>query len=222
MPTADLILNNANVITIDPAQPTAELVAIKGDKLLLVTGKERPESVRGAKTKIIDCQGKTVVPGFNDAHCHIFSFIRKLLSIDLSPLSVSSISEIKAAIHHRAQNSPPGTWLTGTDFNEFYLTEKRYPTRWDIDEVAPQHPVVLVHRSLHICVLNSLALSLAGINRETPEPPGGLIDRDLNTGESRSGISQENLSALRRVLRTNRLWEMPRVSGVSRSGLIGT
>ena len=85
MPAADLILKNANVITVDPEQPTAELVAIKGDKILLVAGKESLESVRGAKTRIIDCQGKTVVPGFNDAHCHIFSFIRKLLSIDLSP-----------------------------------------------------------------------------------------------------------------------------------------
>ncbi len=196
MPAADLILKNANVITIDPAQPTAELVAIKGDKILLVAGRERLESVRGAKTKIIDCQGKTVVPGFNDAHCHIFSFIRKLLSIDLSPPSVSSISDIKAAIHHQAQNTPPGKWLTGTGYNEFYLAEKRCPTRWDIDEVAPLHPVVLAHRSLHTCVLNSLALSLAGITKETPEPPGGLIDRDLNTGEP-SGLLFEMLGYIR-------------------------
>ncbi|GAI35756.1 unnamed protein product, partial [marine sediment metagenome] len=119
MPAADIILKNANVITIDPGQPTAELVAIKGDKILLVAGGERLESVRGAKTKIIDCQGKTVVPGFNDAHCHIFSFIRMLLSINLSPSSVSSISDIKAAIRHQAQNTPPGKWLTGTDYNEF-------------------------------------------------------------------------------------------------------
>ncbi len=196
MPAADLILKNANVITVDPAQPTAELVAIKGDKILLVAGKERLESVRGARTKIIDCQGKTVVPGFNDAHCHIFSFIRKLLSIDLSPPSVTSISDIKAAIHHQAQDTPPGKWLTGTGFNEFYLAEKHCPTRWDIDEVAPHHPVVLAHRSLHACVLNSLALSLAGITKETPEPPGGLIDRYPNTGEP-SGLLFEMLGYIR-------------------------
>ena len=180
---ADLILKNANVITLDPRQPTAELVAIKGDKILLVGGSENLESVRGAKTKVIDCQGKTVVPGFNDAHCHILSFLRKLLSIDLSPSSVSSISDIKAAISHKAQNTPSGQWLTGTGYNDFYLAEKRHPTRWDIDEVAPHHPVVLSHRSLHACVLNSLALSLAGITRETPEPPGGFIGRDLDSGE---------------------------------------
>ncbi len=188
MQTADLILKNANVLTIDPNQPIAELVAIKDDKILLVGGNESLESVKRAKTKIIDCQGGTVVPGFNDAHCHIFSLIRNLLSVDLSPASVSSISDIKAAIRHQAQNTPPGKWLTGAGFNEFYLTEKRYPTRWDIDEVAPHHPVVLAHRSLHVCVLNSLALSLAGITRETPEPPGGLIDRDLDTGEPNGSL----------------------------------
>lgn len=196
MPAADLILKNANVITIDPRQPTAELVAIKGDKILLVAGNEELEQVTGPKTKVIDCRGKTVVPGFNDAHCHIFSFIRKLLSLDLSPSSVSSISDIKAVIRHQAQNTPSGKWLTGTDYNEFYLAEKRHPTRWDIDEVAPHHPVVLTHRSLHACVLNSLALSLAGITRETPEPPGGLIDRDPTTGEP-SGLLFEMVSYIR-------------------------
>jgi len=196
MQVADLVLKNANVITVDPGQPTAELVAIKGDKILFVAGNESLESVRGARTRVIDCQGKTVVPGFNDAHCHIFSFLRKLLSIDLSPASVSSISDIKAVISRKAQSTPSGQWLIGTDYNDFYLAEKRHPNRWDIDEVAPHHPVVLSHRSLHACVLNSLALSLAGITRETPEPPGGLIDRDLNSGEP-TGLLFEMLGHVR-------------------------
>jgi len=193
---ADLILKNANVITLDPRQPTAELVAIKGDKIWLVTNNEKLESVKGAKTRVIDCQGKTVVPGFNDAHCHIFSFIRNLLSLDLSPSSVSSIAEIKAAIRQRVQNTSPGKWLNADGYNEFYLAEKRHPNRWDIDEVAPKHPVILAHRSLHACVLNSLALSLAGITIETPDPVGGLIDRDLNTGEP-TGLLFEMLGYIR-------------------------
>nr|MBC8429459.1 amidohydrolase [Dehalococcoidia bacterium] len=196
MPAADLVLKNANVITMGPRYPAAELVAIRDNRILLVASNEELEQVKGAKTWVIDCQGKTVVPGFNDAHCHIFSFIRKLRSLDLSPSSVSSIADIKAAIHRRAQSIPLGNWLTGTDYNEFYLAEKRHPNRWDIDEAAPQHPVVLAHRSLHACVLNSLALSLAGITRETPEPPGGLIDRDLNTGEP-SGLLFEMLGYIR-------------------------
>ena len=201
MPAADLILKNAKVITMDPGQPAAELVAIKGDRISLVAGNEELASVKGAGTRIIDCQGKTVVPGFDDAHCHIFSSIRKLLSIDLSPSSVGSIGDIKAAIRFRARNTPRGKWLTGTGYNEFYLAEKRHPKRGDIDEVAPNHPVVLAHRSLHACVLNSLALSLAGITRETPEPPGGRIDRDLNTGEP-SGLLFEMLGYIRRKVLT--------------------
>ncbi len=196
MPIADLILKNANIVTVDPRQPAAELVAIKGSKILLVADNKSLESVRGARTKIIDCQAKTVVPGFNDAHCHPFSLIRKLINIDLSPSSVSSISDIKAAISQKVQNTPSGQWIMGTDYNDFYLAEKRHPTRWDIDEVAPHHPVVLSHRSLHACVLNSRALSLAGINIETPEPPGALIDRDINTGEP-SGLLFEMLGHIR-------------------------
>ena len=196
MLAADIILENANVITMEPEQPTAELVAIRGNRILLVGGDEELKQVTGAKSRIIDCHGKTLVPGFNDAHCHIFSFVRKLLSLDLSPSSVGSIDDIKAAIHRRAQDTPPGEWLIGTGYNEFYLTEKRCPNRRDLDDVAPRHPVVLAHRSLHACALNSMALSLAGITRETPEPPGALIDRDHATGEP-TGILFEMLSYIR-------------------------
>ena len=111
MPDADLVLKNLNVITMDPEQPAAELVAVKGDRILMVAGNDSLESVRGTGTTVIDCQGKTVVPGFNDAHCHIFSLLRKLLSIDLSPSSVSSINGIKTVIGGEARNTPPGKWI---------------------------------------------------------------------------------------------------------------
>jgi predicted amidohydrolase YtcJ len=194
--SADLILNNANVITMDPDCPSAGLVAIKGNRILAVAGGKELEQLKGAKTRVIDCQGRTLVPGFNDAHCHIFSFIRKLRSLDLSPSLVSSIAEIKAAIRRRARSLPPGSWLSGTDYNEFYLTEKRHPNRHDLDEAAPNHPVILTHRSLHACVLNSMALSLAGITREAPEPPGALIEREFETGEP-SGLLFEMLGYIR-------------------------
>ncbi len=193
---ADLVLKNARVITMAATQPTAELVAISGGKIVLVGGSGEVESVTGANTRVIDCLGKTVVPGFIDAHCHVVSFVRKLLSIDLSPSSVRSIDDIKAAIRRQAERTPAGKWLLGTDYNEFYLAEKRCPTRRDIDEVAPNHPVILSHRSLHACVLNTMALSLAGITAETPEPPGGLIDRDLSSGEP-SGVLYDMLGYIR-------------------------
>jgi predicted amidohydrolase YtcJ len=183
MPAADLVLKNARVITMAADRPSAGLVAVTGDTISYVGTVDGLESVLGAGTRVIDCGGRAVLPGFNDAHLHLFSLVRKLLSIDLSPVSVRSIADIKEKIREKAQKLPPGTWLSGTGYHEFYLAEKRSPTRHDIDEVAPRHPVVLSHRSLHEGVLNSLALSLAGITVGTEEPDGARIERDPTTGE---------------------------------------
>jgi len=180
----------------EPGQPGAELVAVEDGRVLLIGGNDELERVRGAGTRVIDCQGKTVIPGFNDAHCHIYSFVWKLVSLDLSPPSVVSIDDIKSAVRRQAQNTPRGEWITGTDYNDFYLAEKRHPNRRDLDEVAPHHPVMLAHRSLHACVLNSQALLRAGITGETPEPPGGIIDRELDTGEP-SGLLFEMVGYVR-------------------------
>ncbi|OGO22395.1 MAG: hypothetical protein A2Z28_02080 [Chloroflexi bacterium RBG_16_51_9] len=183
----------------DAAQPSAEMVAVKGDRILLVAGNENLDEVRGAGTRVIDCAGKTVVPGFNDAHCHVFSLIRQLLSIDISPSAVDSIEDIKVAIAQKTQQTPRGNWVTATGYNDFYLAEKRHPTRRDMDEVAPDHPVILLHRSLHACVLNSLALALAGISGETEEPPGATIGRDLDSGEP-DGVLFEMVGHISKVL----------------------
>ncbi len=196
MAKADLILKSGNVLTLDPENPVAESVAVKDGRILFAGSSQDAGSVAGPETRIIDCQSSTVVPGFNDAHCHIFSFLRKLISVDLSEKVVRSIDDIKAAIKRKAENTPPGEWISGTDYNDFYIAEKRHPNRRDIDEVAPDHPVVLSHRSLHACVLNSKALSLAGITRETEEPPGGYIERELDTGEP-SGLLLEMLGYIR-------------------------
>jgi predicted amidohydrolase YtcJ len=192
----DLILKNANVITMDAARPRAGLVAVSGDSIFFVGDNTELERLTGRSTKVIDGAGRTVVPGFNDAHLHLFSFVRKLLSIDLSPASVRSIQDIKEAVRRKAQATPPGTWISGTDYNEFYLEGRRCPTRRDLDEAAPDHPVVLSHRSLHACVLNSKALELAGISAATPEPPNARIERDLATGEP-NGILIDMLGYVR-------------------------
>jgi len=187
---ADLILHNANVLTLDPKRPKAELVAVKGDEIVWVGTDDDRKELEGRKTRTIDCQGKTLVPGFNDAHCHVLALASSLLSVDCSPSSVASIAEIQAKIREQAQKVPPGTWIRAAGYNEFYLAERRHPNRWDLDQAAPHHPVKLVHRSRHACVLNSLALSLVGISMESPEPPGGMIDRDLDSGEP-NGILYE-------------------------------
>ena len=150
MPTADLILKNANVITMEPDAPRAELVAVKGDRIVLVGGNDSLDSVTGPGTRVVDCEGKTVVPGFNDAHCHVFSFLRQLLSVDIGPSSVKSIEDIKAAIYKKAQKTPPGRWITAAGYNDFYLAEHRHPTRRDLDEVSPNHPVILLRSNSSI------------------------------------------------------------------------
>jgi predicted amidohydrolase YtcJ len=193
--SADLILGNANVLTGKPAK-TAQAVTVKGDTIRLVGSNHEAEEVKGPNTRVIDCQGKTLVPGFNDSHCHIFSFIRQLFSLDLSPASVRSITDIQEAIRRKARFSPEGRWISGSGYNEFYLAEKRHPTRIDLDEAAPSNPVILMHRSQHALVLNSLALKRVGITNESEAPSGGVIERDLETGEP-NGILFEMLGYVR-------------------------
>ncbi len=180
---ADLILNNARVITCDPVKPAAESLAILNGRIMTVGSSKDTGLVKGINTRVIDCQGKSLVPGFNDAHCHFFSFIRHLFNLDLSPASVHSINDIKLAIQRKTQITPEGVWISGSGYNEFYLAEKRHPTRQDLDEVSPRHPVIISHRSQHVCVLNSLAMRLVGITNESEAPAGGVIERDLETGE---------------------------------------
>ena len=120
--TADLILTNADILTMNPNQPSAEILAIKGNQVWFAGSKDELNSVTGAGTKIVDCRGGTVVPGFVDAHCHIFSLMTQLLrDIDLRPASVSSIADIKALISQGARSNPPGKWLIGTNYEEVYL-----------------------------------------------------------------------------------------------------
>ncbi len=181
--TADLILYNANVITLDPAQPKGQLISIKNGKILGISSNQALKEFRGAKTTAINCHKKTIVPGFNDAHFHLVAFAESLLTPNVGPDAVRSISDIKNRIRELSQHLPPGSWIRAGGYNEFHLEEKRHPTRWDLDDATTNHPVKLTHRSGHAHVLNSLALALVGISKETVEPPGGMIERDLETGE---------------------------------------
>jgi predicted amidohydrolase YtcJ len=181
---ADLILCNANVITMDPACPRAQLVAIENRKIISVTTSDKLVEHKKSETKVIDCNGETILPGFIDAHCHIPSLAESFLALNLNPQNnVHSISDIQAEIQSLSKELPPGKWIRGKGYNEFYLTEKRHPTREDLDRATTIHPIKLTHRSGHAHVLNSAALRIVGISKETSDPPGGLIDRDIRTGE---------------------------------------
>ena len=180
----DMVFRNANIITMDPANPSAEWIALSGGIIRAVgTGRDY-ERFASRDIEFIDCRGRTVLPGFIDSHLHLHAFAESCVSLDLTwSLGFKSIADIKGAIRNQCQEKRPGLWIRGRGYNEFYLAEKRHPTRWDLDEVAPDHPVKLTHRSGHAHVLNSLALTLAGISMNTEDPPEGLIDRDIRTGE---------------------------------------
>lgn len=181
-PAADLILYHAAIVTMNPAQPRAGALAVRGDAIAGVGALSDIAGLRGPRTELIDCRGKAIVPGFIDAHTHFLAFAASLASVNCRPDVAPSIEDIKAAIRRRAAAVPPDQWIRAHGYHEFYLPEGRHPTRWDLDEAAPDHPVRLLHQSGHACVLNSLALRRAGITIATEEPPGGAIERDV-TGE---------------------------------------
>ena len=205
MPTRDasLILVNANVLTMDRARPIGEAVAISGEYIRGVGSNATMRLLSSCKTRIIDCQGLTLLPGFNDAHCHLPGLARRLQDLDCSPHRASSIQRLQVLVQARTANKATGTWVRGFGYDDLRLAEQRHPNRHDLDAATPDFPVWLEHRSGHAAVLNSLALELGGIHLETPDPPGGVIERDSNTGEP-TGVLFEMHSFLRQRLRSTR------------------
>ena len=181
--TPKLVLYNANVITLDPSAPRATGVVCEGGVIASTSDVDVERAIRTGEYGEIDCEGRTVLPGFIDAHVHFLAYASSLTAVDCSPQAVASIPDITAALSERARNTPEGEWVRGTGYDEFRLREKRHPTRRDLDPFLSNHLVKLGHRSGHGTVLNSRALELAGISIETPEPIAGFIDRDINTGE---------------------------------------
>jgi len=189
MQYADLVLRNANVLTMNPLEPYAEAITIKDEKIVAVGTDNQTKPWVGKQTKVMNLDGKMVVPGFIDAHVHMRGFGRSLTWINLR--GVDSIGEMQQLLRERTQKTPEGKWILGRGWDQERFREKRYPTRWDLDDVTLNNPVIFTRFCGHVCVANGKALELAGITRDTVAPSGGQIDMDHETGEP-TGILREN------------------------------
>ncbi|MGQ9719879.1 MAG: amidohydrolase [Candidatus Jordarchaeum sp.] len=185
---SSLCLVNGNFITLNPGKPRAEAVAIHDGKIIGVGTSKEMKSLFDNKVKTIDLKGKTVLPGFTDCHIHILGFGAMLNMLDLK--GVKSIEDIKERLRREAQRKSRGAWIVGHGWDDSTLAEKRLPTRWDLDQAAPDNPVTLMRVCGHISCVNSKALELAKINAETESPAGGKIDKDSETNEP-TGIMRE-------------------------------
>ncbi len=175
-PAADLIIRNAKIWTVDAARPEAEAVAVLGDRIVAVGSASEIEAWRGAKTQVADAGGKRLLPGFNDAHVHFFDGGAQLDQVQLN--DATSAQEFARRIADRAAKTPKGDWVLGGDWDETKWTPAQLPTRELIDASTAQVPVAVNRYDGHMILANSLALKLAGITAQTPDPPGGVIVRD--------------------------------------------
>ena len=184
---ADLIIRNAHIVTVDPSFSTASAAAIRDGRFIAVGSDAAVLKTKGPRTRVIDLDGQTVLPGFNDTHVHLTAGKDLETQVDLT--HIRSIKEIQAAIAARAKQAKPGEWIVGTrGWWEYQLAEGRLPTRADLDAAAPNNPVSIP--GPHYVIVNSLALKLAGVTRDTPDPQGGQVYKD-STGEP-TGLLMDN------------------------------
>src|SRR5215211_6857317 len=192
-PSADLILVNGRVLTVDSSDRVVQAVAIGGNRIMAVGTTADVERLAGTNTRRIDLQGRAVTPGLLDAHAHFSGGgADRLFVVDLSYPNVKSIADVTAAIRSKVATTAKGVWIQGRGWDEGKLAERRVIVARDIDAVSPDNPVVLTQTTGHYVVANSAALRLAGVTKETRDPPGGTIDRSADgtpTGLLREGAA---------------------------------
>ena len=178
---AALVLKNANIYTASEKQTHAEAVAVKGDRIVFVGSDAEVKKFQGKDTRVVDLRGATVVPGLTDAHHHLSGVGFREMHLNFE--GVTSLEAFLTKVKARVDQAKPGEWVTGRGWIETFWKPPVFPTRWGLDKVAPNNPVLLERADGHGAVANSAALKIAGIDKNTPSPFGGEISKDRQTGE---------------------------------------
>jgi hypothetical protein len=173
---ADIVLTNGVIHTVDEKNPSAQAIAIVGDRIAFVGSNNAAQNWIGAATRVIDLKGKTVVPGFIDSHYHFQGVGKRAFDLNLD--GCQSIAAFLSRIENWALGKQMGEWITGRGWMEEDWPEKKFPTRNELDRIVPDLPIYLNRADGHMAVVNSKALEIAGITETTPNPPGGEILKD--------------------------------------------
>jgi predicted amidohydrolase YtcJ len=191
-PAADLIITNAKIWTVDKGHPQAEALAVLGDRIVAAGGAADVDAWRGPQTRVLDAQGKLLLPGFNDAHVHFVDGGRHLQEVQLK--DAASPEEFAHRVGDRAKTTPKGEWVTGGDWDEQKWSPPHLPTKEMIDPLTPDTPVWVNRYDGHESLANSATLRLAHITAKTADPPGGQIVRDAQGNPT--GVLRDAAQAL--------------------------
>ncbi|MBV8670704.1 MAG: amidohydrolase family protein, partial [Candidatus Eremiobacteraeota bacterium] len=175
----DIVVLNANVVTVDATRFSAQAFAIRDGRFVAVGLNSEIAALRGNSTQVVDVGGKTVVPGFNDVHLHprtIFERDSLYYTPWLGPDVAPTMEQLVEILRLKAAVTPPGKLVSGYGYDDVVL--KRHPTRHDLDQASTVHPISITHTSGHITVVNTYVLQASGLGPQTPDPPGGAFDRD--------------------------------------------
>jgi len=175
-PAADLIVTNARIYTADDARPLAEVMAVRGGRVLFVGSAREAAALRGAGTRVLDLGGRTVLPGLTDAHGHVGGLGQALRRVDL--VGTRSYDEVIARVVARARQTPAGTWILGRGWDQNDWGDTRFPTHEALSRAVPDHPVFLERVDGHAGLANARAMAAAGVSAASTDPSGGRIERD--------------------------------------------
>ena len=197
---AELVLKNANLMTMDTSNPRAQAVAMTLGKFSGVGSNEDVEGLVGPDTKVIDVGGNTVLPGFIDGHIHVLSSGVK--HVNMADCDVPTLTQVQSSLKERADSTPAGMWVQGFKFDDTKTdrtasNEGRHLYKEDLDAITTNHPMMVAHRAGHVFYLNSAGLEAGGYNDESEDPPGGRLGRDPNTGKLNGIVYERAIDHIR-------------------------